>query len=149
MKRTISLCAVAAATMLAAQPCLAADDIRELGMVEHRSAMFAGANVRLGFGGPQRQAPAARLQVGMTHIYQDRRSASPATVYRLSGFELGASRRGAPSLSIGRADVREFERRLGLSTGGAIAIGAGAVVAVLAIAFAAGGETVPDDFLDE
>ena len=145
MRRMISLAATAGTLLVALEPCIAAEDIRDLGMPEHRAAMFAGAQLRLGMGGAQRERPTARLQLGVTHSYQDRRSASPATVYRASAFELGASRRGAPAFSIAGADSREFQRRLGMSTGGAIAIGALAVVGLVAVAFAAGGTGACED----
>ena len=147
MRRMISLVAAAGTMLLAIQPCIAAEDVRDLGMPGHQTAMFAGANLRLGLGGAHRERPTARLQMGLTHTYRDPRSASPATVYRVNSFELGASRSGAPVLAIGGTDVRQFEQRLGMSTGAAIALGAGALVALVAVAFAAGGSTVPDDFL--
>jgi hypothetical protein len=151
MKTRQALAALAAAA-LTTQPALAADDFRNLETrAEHRSAAFAGARVRLPFGGgggERRERASARLQLGVDHIYEDRRSAAPATVYRTAGVELGFSgRRSAPTLFVGGAPARDIERRLGISTAGGIAIGAGVALVVLVAAAAASGP--PDIFGEE
>ena len=144
MRKSISLAAAAGTLLLAAQPCVAADDIRDVGMPMHQTAMFAGGNLRLAFDGRHRARPTARLQLGVTHSYHDLHSASPPIVYRSAAFELGASRRGAPALAIGGTDVRQFEQRLGIGTGGAIAIGVLAVAGLVDVAFAAGDSPCED-----
>jgi hypothetical protein len=130
-----------AALALVAQPALAADDFRNIETrAEHRSAAFAGARIRVPIGSgeaAERRRPSARLQLGVDHVYEDRRSASPAVAYRTSGIELGFSRsRAAPSLFVGGAPARDVQRRLGVSTGGAIAIGVGVTLIALLAAVA-------------
>ena len=135
MTALVRTVAGAAALLGAAQPCLAAEDFRDLSMLEHRSSAFAGARFRVPLGGGRdREAPSARLQLGVDHVYRDRRTGASAVTHRTSGIELGVSRRGAPALFVGGAPARDLERRLGVSTGGAIAIGVGVtLVALLAL----------------
>jgi hypothetical protein len=139
MKRKHLLAGLAAA-VLAAQPALAADDFRHLeARPEHRSAAFAGARLRVPLGGDERsrEAPSARFQLGVDHVYEDRRSAAPARAYRTSGLELGFAR--GPNLFVAGAPAHTARQRLGISTGGAIAIGAAVtLVALVAVAAAAG-----------
>jgi hypothetical protein len=143
MKAT-TLAAIAALLAGSAQPCFAADAFRSFGNVEHRSSAFAGARFRVPLGGGgERRSPTARLHLGVDHVYSDRHSAAPAVTYRTSTLELGVSRRGAPALFVGGAPAREIERRLGISTGGAIAIGAGLMLVILVAAAAAAGP--PDE----
>lgn len=146
--RTMTGSAAAAALLLAsAQPCFAADDLRGIdSRPEHRSSAFAGARFRVPFGGPaERQKPTARLQLGVDHIHRDTRSAAPARTYSTSGLELGVTRHGAPSLSVAGTPARQLERRLGISTGGAIAIGVGVtLVALLAVVAASEPPEWPD-----
>lgn len=142
MKVTTNVLAAAAALALTTQPALAADDFRNIETrADHRSAAFAGARFRVPFGtgaAERRERASARLQFGVDHVYEDRRAAAPATAYRTAGVELGFSRRrSAPTLFVGGAPAREIEQRLGISTGGAIAIGVGVTLVVLLAAVAA------------
>ena len=143
-KPTISL-AAAALLLAGAQPAFAADDFRGIdARPEHRSSAFAGARFGIAFGGPrERQRPTARLQLGVDHIYRDSRSAAPTVAFRTSALELDLSRRGSPALTVAGAGARDVERRLGISTGGAIAIGVGATLVVLLAVVAA--SDPPDD----
>jgi hypothetical protein len=116
-----------AAAMLVAQPCLAAEDIRDAGWDPRRSAAFAGASLRIPLGSAGAAAPAARLQLGLRHDVGDSRPAA---------FELGVTRLGKPAFYVGGREVGETRRRLGLTggTGGlepALIIGAVVVGVVL------------------
>ena len=128
--KTMHTLAAFATLAAAAQPALAADDFRYIeARPEHRTAAFAGARLRIPLGAETRRArPSARLHLGMEHVYEDRRIAAPAQAFRTSALELGFSRRSGPTFFIGGAPVGEVERRVGISTGGAIAIGVGATV---------------------
>jgi hypothetical protein len=136
MKRIASIAAAAVLLAASAQPCLAAEDLRELSAPHHRTGTFVGATVRLAAGADSAPKPQARLQMGFSRHHSDARSAAPGTSARVATFELGASAKGKPALFMGGRDVRGLKDRLGMSTGGAIAIGAGVVVGLLALAMA-------------
>ena len=134
--------AVGAAALLAtaAQPCLAAEDLRDDGSPLHRTSAFAGGSVRMALGGDKAaRKPTARLQMGFTHSYRDLRSASPGRTVRIASLELGASDMGKPTFYMGGRTTKELGRKLGLSDAAAIGIGAVAVLGLAAIAFAASG----------
>ena len=137
----------AAAALLAtttASPALAAEDIREPSSPQQRTAAFAGGTVRIALSGERKaRKPEARLQLGFTHSYADLRSAAPTRTLRVATFELGASDKGKPALYMGGHDVRGLDNRLGLSTGGVVAIGAGVLLGVLALVLA--GRSQMDD----
>jgi hypothetical protein len=133
-----ALAAASAALMLGAQPCAAAEDLRDLGSPERRSALFAGGGVRVPLGRERAAArPTMRLQLGMTHRYHDPRSAAPAREIRVGAFELGAGPAGKPAFYMGGRDVGEMEDKLGISTLGAVAIGAAVAVGALLVVAAA------------
>ena len=137
MTRSLSFATAAALLGVSAQPCLAAEDIRPLSNPQHRTAAFAGATLRFGLDRtPRPTKPQARLQAGFTHDYSDMRSAAPSRAVRVTSFEFGASAKGKPTLFMGGRDVRGFDRKLGVSTGGAIAIGAVVLVGALALLLA-------------
>jgi hypothetical protein len=98
-----------AAAMPVAQPCLAAEDFRDLGTEPRRTAAFAGASLRIPLGTARPAAPAARLQLGLAHPVRDGRGPRPAL------FELGATRFGKPAFYVGGREVGETRRRLGIS----------------------------------
>ena len=125
---------IAAAVMLAVQPCAAADDFRDRRTVEARSGAFAGFSLRVPLDEARSQRPRARLQFTTTSSV---REAGGATTTRYApGVELGAGRRGDIALSVAGRDVRGMEERLGVggSTGTALLIVGGVVLVVLVLA---------------
>ena len=131
--------ALLGACLLACAPTSAfsAEDLREPARPELRTAAFVGGTLRLGFGTRRPEKPQAALAMGFAHRTTDRGAAAfSARDFRVSGLQLGAGRPGKPSLRIGGSEVGELGDRLGVSTGGAIAIGAGvtllALVAIVA-----------------
>ncbi len=106
----------AALVLMVAQPCFAAEDVRDRAMAHRSSAAFAGAAFKMRWGERAKgDPPSLRLQLGMTHSYQDRQSASPADIHRVTGLELGASPKGRPSFRLGGRDFEHFERQLGVN----------------------------------
>jgi hypothetical protein len=93
---------------------MAAEDFRDTGSGMRRSAAFAGANVRLPLGAKV-ATPTARLQVTMTHIYENRQSASPTRMFKAAGFELGAGANKGATLFMNGRDVSRPKRKLGFN----------------------------------
>jgi hypothetical protein len=146
MKALTKGAAALALLATAAQPCLAAEDLRDLGNPVHRSGAFAGGSVRMTLGGKdEARKPQARLQMGFTHHARDMRSASPGQTLRIASFELGASEKGKPAFYMGGHTLGEMKQKLGMSDAAKVGLGALALVGVLAIAFMASG--APGDFL--
>jgi hypothetical protein len=148
MMRIIAKAAAAALiATTAAQPALAAEDLREISSPQHRTAAFVGAAMRVPLGSGRSAArPAARLQAGFTHSYRDLRSAAPAETVRVASFELGASAGGKPAFYMAGREAGDLRDKLGASTGTVAVIGVGLLVGLLALA-AAGSKGVNDDAL--
>lgn len=113
MRTTSFATAFLAASMLVAQPCLAAEDFRDAGSGQRRGSAFAGASLRIPLGTGRAAAPIARLQLGLRHDVRDRSGGSlgesrPAT------FELGVTKLGKPAFYVGGREVAETRRRLGV-----------------------------------
>ena len=136
MNRLIGAPAMAIA-LLGAQPCAAADDLRELSRQETRTSAFAGGTIRLNLGaGHWATRPEARLNAGFARINRDSRAGAGPQML-VGGLALGQGKKGGPALFVGGSDVTELKQRLGMSTMGAIALGAGlTLVALLALAAA-------------
>lgn len=134
-----NISAAFAAAALVSQPVSAAEDPRpHATAVEQRTGAFAGARLRIPIGARQaRERPSAVLQLGFEHIRRDRGAASSMTARRGSALELGFSEKAKPAFLVGGTPVRTMERRLGVSTGGAIAIGVGVTLLVLVALVAA------------
>lgn len=132
--RLVELLAAGAATLLCAQPCLAADDVLDRPVVERRTAAFAGLNLRLPIGPSAGQRPSARLQLTS---YDRATSAVGATARRDRGpgLELGFDRLGRASAFVGGQPVRQSRERLnaGGSTTTWLIVG-GVIVAVVLVA---------------
>jgi hypothetical protein len=149
MRRWNYAAAAAAATMLIAQPCLAASEIRGDGATDRRSGAFAGVRLRLpiGMGNPER--PSARMQLTTFHDY---RNAAGATVrsFRADGVEFGVDDRGRASLMVAGQDVarRDDQMVLNASTKTYLIIG-GVVVAVLVLALVAASSVPPSVDFDD
>lgn len=133
------LTAAVAAVSLAwtSSAAFAAEDFREpaMGRNSHVSA-FAGASLSIGLGSRTPQKPEARLHAGFRHREAAQLSAIGGRGTFLTGLSLSEGRKGNPALHLGGTEVGQFKERLGISTGGAIAIGVGvtllALVAVVA-----------------
>jgi hypothetical protein len=127
--------AIAAASLLAAQPCAAADDYRDRRAPESRSGAFAGLSLRmpLGDGGGARR-PTARFQLTTMTSSRDTSGAVTRSVAR--GVELGADREGRAAFSIGGRDLRGMDDRLGFggSTTTTLVIVGGVVLVVFVLA---------------
>ena len=104
-----------ASAMLVAQPCLAAEDLRDAGSGQRRSSAFAGASLRIPLGAARPAAPAARLQLGWRHDPRDSRGGSLARQSHPATFELGVTRLGKPAFYVGGRELAETRRRLGIS----------------------------------
>ncbi|HEV2078670.1 MAG TPA: hypothetical protein VGR19_02070 [Allosphingosinicella sp.] len=146
--------AAAAIFMLSAQPCVAAQGLRDFGAGqldagERRTAGFAGMNVRVPLGHRAGAKPAARLQLGVTHSYRNPHFATPAQSVRLASFELGASRSGKPTLFMGGQEIGEVQKKLGVggSTGTALLIAGGVGLVALVVLLAAKSD-LEDDSCD-
>jgi hypothetical protein len=99
---------------LSAQPVRAADDLREPGMTERRSAAFAGASFRLGLGPKSQRPPTLHLKLGMRHTFRDGGSAAPTSVRESSVLELGVARSGKPVTYVGGRNTSEMKRQSNL-----------------------------------
>ena len=113
MARVKCAAAIAAAGMLAAQPCAAAEDYRDAGMRERHASAFAGVNLRLPIGGKQAGKPTARLQLTAASTIRDIRSGSTRTV-RAHGFEIGTGGKGKAALYMGGQNTAEMDTKLGI-----------------------------------
>jgi len=126
---------IAAAAMLAGQPCLAAEDFRESRTGQVRTGAFAGINLRvpLDESASSRRAT-ARLQ--LTGIREVREANGATRTFRSEGVQVGAGRDGRPALTIaGRNPFDERERlRVGGSTTTALVIVGGLVLVVFVLA---------------
>ncbi|HZF94369.1 MAG TPA: hypothetical protein VEZ20_05790 [Allosphingosinicella sp.] len=122
---------IAAAAILAAQPCAAADDFRDRRAPETRSGGFAGISLRMPLDEGRSRRPTARLQ--LTTMTSSRDAAGAVTFRFARGVELGADRRGRAALSIGGQDVRGAEERLGIGGSTTTLLIVGGVVLVVAV----------------
>lgn len=114
MTRFRDLAALLSATALAAQPCFGADLFQDGHSLERRMGAYAGASVRIGLGAGEREAPSARLKLGMTGHETDRRSGARTQAFDASAVELGLGGGGRPLLWVGGRSTEELERRMGL-----------------------------------
>jgi hypothetical protein len=141
MPRPSHAAAALAVLLLAAQPCAAADDLRDTHTAgARRTAPFAGIGLSLPLAGSGKAKPSARLQFT---------AARPAggTFGRpaAAGLELGLARAGKPALYLGGRPAEDIGRRLnvGGSTGTVLIVVGGLVVLVLIAAAVAGAQPTP------
>jgi hypothetical protein len=113
MTRLKCAAAIAAAGLLAAQPCAAAEDYRDAGMRERHASAFAGVNLRLPLGGKQAGKPSARLQFTAASTIRDVRSGSTRTV-RAHGLEIGSGEKGKAALYMGGQNTADMKTKLGV-----------------------------------
>jgi hypothetical protein len=105
--------AIAALGFLAAQPCAAAEDYRDMGMRERHASAFAGVNLSVPIGGRQAMKPSARLQLTAASTVRDIRSGATRTT-RSHGFEIGGGEKGKPALYMGGQKTAEMKTKLGI-----------------------------------
>lgn len=115
--------------LLAAQPCAAADDLRDGAPGIRRTAPFAGVSLSLPLSGSARAAPSARLQFTPARAAGGalgRPAAAP-------GLELGLAPTGKPALYLGGRPTADLGRRLNLGgkTETALIVVGGLVLLVL------------------
>ena len=132
MPKTSHAAAALAVLLLAAQPCAAADDLRDEAPGMRRTAPFAGVGLSLPLSGPARAKPSARLQF-IPARPAGGNFASPAAA---PGLELGLARTGKPALYLGGRPTAELGRRLNLGgkTGTVLIVVGGLVLLVLVAA---------------
>lgn len=143
--RTMKSIAVCIAGALAAQPCLAAEDIGALSSPERQSSAFAGLHLRLPLGdGREAGKPSARLRLSMTHAYRDT-SGATLRQYQSAGLELGLGARGKPAYFVGGRKLSDKDTRLGLSGSKTtwIIVGGVVVLAVVILASVAAAQPKP------
>ena len=135
MKPIVSATAALAAAMLIAQPCMAAEEIRDLFRLQSRPAPYAGATFRLNFGGARKATPSLRLHAGMVRSQEDRGTMSSTNSLQVSALEVGVSREGLPIFYVAGQDARNLEQRLGIkgSTGKTLLIVGGVLVLVVVV----------------
>ena len=135
---------IAAAAMLTAQPCLAAQDFREHRTTEVRAGAFAGINFRVPLDRDQARRPTARLQ--LTGIREVRDATGASRTYRAEGVQIGAERDGRLALTVGGQDaLRPPRERAGVggSTGTTLLIVGGVVLVVFVLAAVASAAPPP------
>jgi hypothetical protein len=133
--------------MLAAQPCAAAQDLRDTGMRERHASAFGGLNLRVPFGGQQAGKPQARLQLAAASSVRDPRSGSTWT-NRAQGLEIGAGKTGKPALFMGGQNTAEMKTKLGVGGSTTTIIVVGGVLVLLLVVLAASQVPPQPDFDD-
>ena len=135
---------IAAAAMLTAQPCLAAEDFRESRTAQVRTGAFAGISFRVPLDeSASSRRPTARLQLTSIHEVRDGNGAT--RTFRAEGVQLGADRGGRPALTVAGQNPFEKRERLGVggSTGTALLIVGGLVLVVFVLASIADAQPTP------
>ena len=128
VSRTLGL---VAALAVATTPAIAADDLRTPITGETRAA-FAGATFRLALGGTGRQAPQARLGIGMIRYGRD--GAGPLVSRDGAALPLAAGLDGGRlSFRAGGAALGPGQNRMGLSRTTTIVLVVGGLVAAGAV----------------
>jgi hypothetical protein len=129
--------ALLAASLIAVQPCAAAEDFRAFSPTHRQTSAFAGLNVRLPLDSGNRVKPTARLQLTAAHSAIDARTGAMQTL-KAQGLEFGSGLKGKPALYLNGQDTAEMKQKmqLGGSTG-TILLVAGGVLLVLVVVAAA------------
>lgn len=126
--------AMAGMLLAAAQPCLAADDLRIGGEIRGRASAFVGLSARLSLGQRAPKAPTARFVAGLATSRIDAQSGRSLGLQAPKGLELGLDRQGRLRPFVGGLSTAAVEKRLGVrgSTGRTLLIGGGIAAAVVA-----------------
>jgi hypothetical protein len=132
--------AALAVLLLAAQPCAAADDLRDNAPGMRRTAPFAGVSLSLPLSASGKATPSARLQLTPARAAGGTfgRPAAP-------GLELGLAKTGKPALYMGGRPTADLGRRLNMGgkTGTVLIVVGGVVLLVLIAAAVAGAQPTP------
>jgi hypothetical protein len=136
MKRAFILAAAISMTSLAAQPCLAADDLRAAQASASRSAGFAGLQLGVELGG-ERAMPRATLGLGMTHLNAD--NGSTLRRSKLTGLQVGFSHEPTAEWAVAGQSLEELKHRLGVAPALPLVIGGIALAAAAGVAVASSG----------
>ncbi len=140
--------AMIATAALGAQPCIAATQDRDFSAMHSATLVFVGLNVRMPLGAAATAKPAARLQLTTAFNVRDARTGTMQT-FKGDGLELGASKRGQPTLYLNGQSTAAMKTRLKMSgTTKAVLIVGGVLVLLGAVLFAAAnsglGDTCPE-----
>lgn len=136
MPKSSHAAAALAVLLLAAQPCAAAEDLRDTGSAHRRTAPFAGIGLSLPLSGPARARPSARLQFSAARPA----GGGVARPGSAAGLELGLGKAGKPAFYIGGRPAGDLGRRLNLGgSKGTVLIVVGGVVLLVLIAAAVAG----------
>lgn len=149
--RGMKVVAAVAATVIATQPCLAADDFREASRLERRSGAFAGATLRVLMGDSPRTAPAAHFGLGVSQFHEWTGSTGAAKRVQTPGVEVRLSSTGKPVLMVGGQNTASMKQRLGLasSTGTILLVVGGIAAAALAVTLLSGsGDPCADEIFE-
>ncbi|HEY7810886.1 MAG TPA: hypothetical protein VIA98_10945 [Allosphingosinicella sp.] len=147
MIRIGSAAAILTIGFAAAQPCAAAEDIRDSAMRERHASAFGGLSLRVPFGGSQAGKPSARLQFAAASTTRDPRSGSTST-RRADGLEIVAGDGGKPALHLSGRSTAEMKSQLGMSKSTTTIIVVGGVVLLLLVVLAASQVPPQPDFDD-
>lgn len=142
MNTRLTAALAAAALAFPGSAAFAAEDFREPGAVRSHASAFAGASFRIALGSRTPARAQARLHAGFRHRNGADMSSFDGRGTFLTGLSLGGGRHGKPALYMGGTEMGQLKDRLGVSTGGAIAIGAG--VTLLALVALAASSDKPD-----
>jgi hypothetical protein len=134
---------IAAAAMMVAQPCLAAEDFRDGRTIDVRTGAFAGVNLRLPFDGRSSRRPTARLQ--FTGVREVREANGATHSFRAEGVQIGTGRDGRLALTIAGQNPLRTRDQLGMSssTGNVLLIVGGVLLIVVVLAAVAGAMPTP------
>jgi hypothetical protein len=133
--------AALAVLLLAAQPCAAADDMRDASALQRRTAPFAGMSFSLPLSGPRKGSPSARLQFSAARPA----GGTFAPAGGAAGLELGLAEAGKPEIYISGRSTAQLGRRLNLggSKGTILVVVGGVVLLVLLAAAVADAQPTP------
>jgi hypothetical protein len=133
MKLAVKL-AMAGMFLAAAQPCLAADELRLGGEIRGRASAFVGLSARLSLGQRTPRAPTARFVAGLAPSRIDAQSGRSLGLQAPKGLELGLDRNGRLQPFVGGLSPAVIENRLGVrgSTGKTLLIAGGIAAAAVA-----------------
>ena len=139
--------AAMAAGMLAAQPCAAAEDLRDQSGQERQASAFGGVSVRVPLGRTAGAKPSARLRLTTGYSVRDRLTGASRS-FRGHGLELGAGTAGKPTLYLGGQNSAEMKTKLGIGGKTTTILVVGGVVLLLLIVLAATQVPPQPDFDD-
>ena len=137
--RSLTCFASMLAIALAAQPCAAADDVRDPYGLAQRTGAFAGATLKLGLN-ESRRGSEVQLGLGISQTLQ--RPGSAALV-QIPGLELSFAS-GKPSFLIAGQSAASIQRRHGLAGAPVLLAVGGLAGAALLVGAASGSDRDPE-----